>query len=343
LSDERKLSEKNAKPYSNNVLFLYVDSVSRSNALRKLKKTLSFFEKFMPYEGYAHEKYPNEKFHSFQFFKYQSFRGYTGNNYQYLFFGRQKTNKLKKPLTKYFKDNGYLTSLAFDYCKKGPTRLYHKFSKEEFYDFLFPICDPNNEHFSSTTIRCLYGKQNSQIMYDYTEQFWRKYQNNRKFSMVISLYGHEGTTNVVKYIDDVIYNFLNNLFNDNLLKDTSVFLVSDHGVGMPSVYYIFDFYPIELHLPMLFILVNDRKNVNYEKQYYYMHENQQNYITHFDTYNTIGNILYGDKYNKIKIKTKQRDTMKTHMGASLFSKITDVKNRTPNKYILYNIDESICK
>ena len=56
----------------------------------------------MPYEGYAHEKYPNEKFHSFQFFKYQSFRGYTGNNYQFLFFGRKKRSNMKKPLIKHF-------------------------------------------------------------------------------------------------------------------------------------------------------------------------------------------------------------------------------------------------
>jgi hypothetical protein len=231
-----------------------------------------------------------------------------------------------------------LTSLTQDFCDRGPTRLYYKYTKSEFYDYLLPLCDPNNEHFSITSIRCLYGKQNIQIMYDYTEQFWRKYQSNRKFSMVISDHGHEGTTNVIKHVDEVIYNFLNNLFNDNLLKDTSVFLLSDHGVGMPSVYYIFDFYLIELHLPMLFILVNDRKNINYEEQYYYMHQNQQNYITHFDTYNTIGNILYGDKYVNIFNKTSQRDTMKTSWGTSLFSKIYDVKKRTPNKYNQFSTD-----
>ena len=73
LSEERKLLEKNSNPLANNVLILYVDSVSRVNGLRQLKKTTQFFEKFMPYKGYSHEKYPNENYHSFQFFKYYSF------------------------------------------------------------------------------------------------------------------------------------------------------------------------------------------------------------------------------------------------------------------------------
>jgi len=41
LSKERKKSEKNSIPYSDNILLLYVDSVSRVHAMRKLKKTIT--------------------------------------------------------------------------------------------------------------------------------------------------------------------------------------------------------------------------------------------------------------------------------------------------------------
>lgn len=60
--------EKNSEPFSNNVLILYFDSLSRANALRQLKKTTKFFEKFMKYKGNFNHKYPTENFHSFQFF-----------------------------------------------------------------------------------------------------------------------------------------------------------------------------------------------------------------------------------------------------------------------------------
>ena len=51
LSKERKELENNLIPYANNIMILYIDSVSRALALRQLKKTMKFFEKFMPYQG----------------------------------------------------------------------------------------------------------------------------------------------------------------------------------------------------------------------------------------------------------------------------------------------------
>ena len=105
--------------------------------------------------------------------------------------------------------------------------------------------------------------------------------------MITCLDGHEGTLELLKYTDDVIYNFLNSLYNDNLLKDTSVFLESDHGCSIPSVYYLYDFFLIEKRLPMLFIIVNDRKNIDYNQQYFNIHKNQQAFITAYDIYNTI--------------------------------------------------------
>ena len=50
LSKERILLERNSIPYSNNLIILYIDSVSRANSLRQLKKTLKFFEQFMSYK-----------------------------------------------------------------------------------------------------------------------------------------------------------------------------------------------------------------------------------------------------------------------------------------------------
>ena len=47
---------------------------------------------------------------------------------------------------------------------------------------------------------------------------------------------------------------------------------------MPSIYYSTDFFNIEANLPILLILVNDRKNISYEEQYKHIYENQQNFI-----------------------------------------------------------------
>ena len=281
LSQERTLLEINSTPYSNNILILYIDSVSRVNSLRQLKKTLKFFEKFMNYKGVSQNKSPSEKFHSFQFFKYHTFRFCTTYNFPLLFYGRDRNKNIVK-ITKYLKENGYITGYSSDYCDKDNTRTLHNLTIEEIYDHQFIICDPNNESSNLISIRCLYGKQTMEHLLEYGNQFWRKYKNNRKFFLVVNNDGHEGTLEVIKYDDNIIYNFLNNLFNDNLLNNTSIIFLSDHGDKMPSIYYSYDFYRIEGQLPMLYMIINDRKNISYEEQYKYIYINQQTFITAYD-------------------------------------------------------------
>ena len=107
------------------------------------------------------------------------------------------------------------------------------------------LCDPNRFNINCNTIRCFYGKSHAEYLYEYGNQFWKKYKDNRKLLIEVTNEGHEGTLESLKYIDDILYNFLNSLFNDNLLKESSIFLLSDHGDGMPSIYYMHDFYQIE--------------------------------------------------------------------------------------------------
>ena len=343
LSDERKTQESNSNPYSRNVLLLYIDSLSRANAMRQLKKTLKFFERFMSYKGGFNRKYPSEIFHSFQFFKYHSFWGHTYRNYPILFYGQKKDeHNTRYPIYKYFKENGFVTCNVHDYCEIENTNTHHNMTFEEIFDHQFLPCDPNNKDFNINLIRCLYDKQNMEYFLEYIEQFWRKYESNRKFVSLFTNHGHEGTLSVIKYQDEIMANFLNRLFDNNLLKDTIIIFLSDHGVGMPSIYYPLDFYQIELDLPSLFIFINDRKNMSYEKQYKYIQENQQNFLTGFDVYNTMGNIIYGDYYENIPNKTLDIDSCKSIFGISLFNKI-NAKERFPKKYSnISSISEDVC-
>ena len=91
---------------------------------------------------------------------------------------------------------------------------------------------------------------------------------------------------------------------------------------------------------MFFLIMNDRKNISYNMQYQNLYKNQQTFITAYDIYNTIGNIIYGDEYDLIKFKTKKFDTFKSPLGISLFKKI-DQKSRNP--YIYKNMIKNVCK
>ena len=197
------------------------------------------------------------------------------------------------------------------------------------------LCDPNAPRYSKAIRKCLYGKDDVGFLFDYSEQFWRKYKNNRKFSTLIIDTAHEETGEVLKYLDDVIFNYLNSLFNENLFKDSSIFLLSDHGLGIQSLFYIFEFYKIENELPMLYIIINDRKNISYYEQYSYLQKNQQILITAYDIYNTINHLLYGDKYKYIFNMTDEIPTPKSSLGISLLDEI-DGKSRKAKNYEFMN-------
>ena len=340
LSNERKQLENNLIPYANNIMILYIDSVSRPCALRQLKKTMKFFEQFMSYQGGHHRKYPNENYHSFQFFKYHSFRMFTQGNYPILFYGNPIGDNDLVLITRYLKENGYVTNYCSDECKKDNTRTHHNFTQSEIYDHQMLLCDPNIILMNKPIKKCLYGNINSYHLYEYGKQFWTKYKDNRKFSALVTNDGHESTLEVLKYTDDIVYNYLTSLYDQNLLKDTTILMVSDHGTAIPSVYFLNDFFQIEGRLPMLFLLVNDRKNTSYYEQYYHIQKNQQTFVTGYDFYNTIGHLLYGDKYKEIQNKTNEHDTPKSPFGESLFNYINP-KIRSPKNYT--NMDTHICK
>lgn len=252
LSKMRKQDEKKVIPYSNNIIIFFIDSVSRNNALRKLKKTMTFFEKFMSYNGGWNPKFPSVKYHSFQFFKYNAFKGHTINNYPKLFYGSNVIRKMTR-ITKYFKENGYITCFSNSECYNENIRTRHNLSKEEICDYEMINCDPNTMDITSYTKRCLYDKLIIDYQLEYGNQFWRTYSKNRKFLFFVNNDGHEPTLEALKYSDENLFLFFNNLFNDNLLEDTSIILLSDHGLSVPSIYYFLDFFQKEAFLPMLFI------------------------------------------------------------------------------------------
>ena len=337
LSEERKILEVNTTPYSNNIIILFIDSVSRAYSLRSLKKTLKFFEQFMPYKGSHNDKFPSENFHSFQFFKFHAFKCCTRFNYPTVFYGKVR-GKLVRNI-KYLKENGYVTGYINDMCLREPTNTGLEMTDDEISDHEMLICDPNMKHSFSSSKRCLYNRITASYTFEYGEQFWRKYRDNRKYLCINLEDGHEGTMEVLKYADSTIYNFFKALYDDNLLKSTSIFLISDHGTNSPSPYYPMEFFSIERALPMFYLIINDRKNISYEEQYKNIYKNQQILVTGYDVYNTVGNLVFGDKYKLIKNKTEEHETPKTSLGISLFNNING-KERSPKNY--KNMIKNVC-
>ena len=239
LSKERKYLEKNKN--SSNILFLFLDNLSRVHFYRHYKKTKMFLKTFLSYKGFSTKENPEQKYHAFEFLKYHKFRYATLNNAIPMFSGvYYDNNSTMKSIVKDMKKIGYITCNVQDVCHKElmgigkiPSYSYIEFDHE----YAAPNCDPNvyNEGYgffggeNNILRKCLYGKDSIEHSLEYGKKFWVTYKDNKKFLRIVNTYAHEYSGEKSKYADEATFNFLYHLYNQNLLQNTIVFIAGDHG------------------------------------------------------------------------------------------------------------------
>ena len=220
LSKKRKLLEKNN--LSNNIIFIFLDNLSRVHFYRQYKKTTNFLKNFFSRKGYTPKDNKNT-YHGFEFLKYHKFDKFTLYNVIPMFSGVNFNSKYKMiSILKDYKDNGYITCNIQDICHKelmkiGPFKnyLYIEFDHE----YAAPSCDPNiyktgyDLFYSENGLlkKCLYGKENFEYGLDYARKFWRVYRNNKRFLRIVNTYAHEYSGEKSKYTDNILYKFLKEL------------------------------------------------------------------------------------------------------------------------------------
>lgn len=336
LSHERKLLEKED---SSNVLFLFMDNLSRAHFYRQYKKTKEYLKTFLTFEGYSNEIDKEQKYHGFEFLKYQKFDGATLQNALPMFSGVYYNPKFFMiNIVKDFKKNGYITCNVQDICHKELMSIkpFRRYTYIEFdHEFASINCEPNVykpgyglfNGDNSVFRKCLYGKESFDYALEYGKKFWETYKNNKRFLRIVCTYSHEYSYEKAKYTDESLYYFLKELFETNLLKNTTIFIAADHGFFLMGIYKILNSkeFNIETNLPFFFLIVPDKKNITYNQQYSSIIKNQQTLITPFDIYYTLRYIIYDKNYKKPPLNGNKND------GEYLFNYINP-KERSCKKY-----------
>ena len=276
------------------------------------------------------------QFKSYQFLKYHTFAAFTQKNVQPMFYG-EKMDPISSngtSLIKYIKMQGYITGQSTNLCSKELfVTMNNCLNEVEFSDFdhenIAMFCDPNyydrtNPYPAfggpfSIVRHCLYQRDSYEYVIEYGKQFWETYKENKKFLRLSFIDAHEGTGEVIKYLDKPIYDFLIYLLNNNLLKDTAIFFASDHGNGMPGIYNVInsDDFLYENVLGFLVLVLYDIKDENKIKN---LEKNQQTFVSPYDIHDTLIDIIY----NGLKREIMSRN------GESLFRYINPMERSCLN-------------
>jgi len=238
---------------------------------------------------------------TFQFFKFHAITPFTDGNILAAYYNQNIAfpELPKRPSTpqisfaQTWKDNGYILGTASDMC--GISNLPRN---DVWRDYVKNIpfdhegntlaCDPtyhDEENYYSVfhgycsfRRRCGYGKDMNNYVLEYGDKFWKTYPTEKKLLWLDFLDAHEGTQEVITYLDEPLFNFFNNLERENLLEDTSILFWSDHGFHydvFPINYQEYNF-RAERALPFLFLVLPHKLAVDYRQN---LKENQQKLVS----------------------------------------------------------------
>ena len=338
LINERNIKAKDNKVIFNNIIVIFIDTVSRAHINRKLPKLKAWLEKFMKYDSKDNINY--------QFLKYHSLGVHTLLNLKPFIFGDSVLSSNGVNILKYMKEKGYITAQADNYCGTKPYQLRKSFdhSNVTFEDFdhelISLFCDPNyylyknpfpiNKGPGSLIRRCLYGYDTYHYVFEYSKLFWRTYKGSRRYLRLTSMDSHEGTGELISLMENTLVEFLDDLYKNGELKDTALFIFSDHGNHMAPHLSLMpgDDVEIEKIMPFFFFLLPKKNNNNQndlilDEFYDNLYKNQQSLVTTYDIHDTLIHIIFNEG--------DQNKAPYSKNGISLFYPINN-KNRTCDNY-----------
>jgi len=338
LINERNNKAKDNKVIFNNIIVIFIDTLSRAHINRKLPKLKAWLENFM--------KYDSKDYINYQFLKYHSLGVHTLLNLKPFIFGDSVLSSNGVNKLKYMKEKGYITAQADNYCGTKPYQLRKSFDHSnvtfEYFDheLISLFCDPNyyiytnpfpiNKGPGSILRRCLYGYDTYHYIFEYSKLFWRTYKGNRRYLRLASMDSHEGTGELISLMEHTLVEFLDDLYKNGDLKDTALFIFSDHGNHMSPHLSLMpgDDVEIEKIMPFFFFLL-PKKNNNYKNDlfldefYENLYKNQQSLVTSYDIHDTLIHIIFNERdHDKAPY---------SNYGNSLFNLINN-KNRTCDNY-----------
>jgi hypothetical protein len=322
INEKRKLSRKYPVKF-NNIYMIYLDAISRNNFIRKLKKSTKIIEQILYTNKNKEKQFQN--YNAFQFFIYHNFNGVTQGNFFPIFYGNNRKSLKGISILKFFNEKGFITAAAHNSCNKEIFDWPKVNKSVEFSEFdhenVAMFCDPNFEDKnhkwsmrsgkSSIFRKCLYGRDSFKYNFEYILQFLEAYKNERKFFRITFGDGHEGTNEIIKYIDNSLSSFILKILKNYFDDKTALIILSDHGPNIPGPYDIL-FYEekmTEQFLGLLLFIIPNVEKYNSSDILF----NQQQFITTYDIHDTLLDMININKYKNKNILSNK--------GQSLFKKI----------------------
>jgi hypothetical protein len=253
------------------------------------------------------KKPTDRKFESFQFMKHHGVGKYTAVNMIPTFFGVYNIYMFGEYFLSDYKKRGYITGQSLNFCGRevfdidGGAIEHMKWDTYD-HEMTSLFCDTNFTPYkhpaailmgvNSIRKRCLYNENTTAYSLEYMWQFFQNYKNEPKLFRLGLVDGHEGSTEVIKYSDDLLVEFFTKFQNAGFLDDTAIFIQTDHGFSMVGPFSLLEVedYTHDVVLPTFFSILPTNMR-NYDMLRENLINNEQSITTPFTIYNSLKSIL----------------------------------------------------
>lgn len=284
------------------VVFLFLDATSRRGFHRRLRHTVRALE-MVDAKGWTR---------LYQFFRYNVMSFCTEANSRAMFQGSSAEDSAEawvSPVWEDYASSGWVTLYTAGTCQDLNAAYMNRYSEEDRHSFDHELVSPfcHSDFFAedsnpfgnfkgpySITARCLKGQHVHEHELQYLESFQSAYPHRAKFSLAWFLEGHEGTTEVLRHLDDGLAAYVKKMTHQEWNR-TALIIAADHGLHMGLNFGLFQNGAVEHKNPMLAVMLPPWF-ADQENRHKLMSINQQRLVTGLDLYRTLQGIrLAGSK------------------------------------------------
>ncbi|GAB4815444.1 hypothetical protein N2152v2_002490 [Parachlorella kessleri] len=277
-----------------NIVFLFVDSVSRRHFFRRMPRTAAALE------GIAKRGTAD----LYQFFRYHTVGFSTDPNTHALYTGTTMEHPGAIPVWQAYRNAGYVTGSAYNLCE-GWGADYNQRAGRHDHELVAPFCDPEYHPITpdgepykifqgafSILRRCLRGRFVHRYNFDYMRSFLRSYHGVSPYFLLSSFHeGHEGTGEVLATLDPDAAEFLEELTPDQL-NTTLVIMLADHGLTMGLNFLFTQNGKTEHKNPFLAMLAPRWLPQAYPELAKALRGNEQRLLSAFDIHTMLHHVLH---------------------------------------------------
>ena len=177
--------------------------------------------------------------------------------------------------------------------------------------------------------RCLGLRSSLAFLLNHAEKTARVFRDKKYFGFHWSCSATHDTFNIPTEVDETVEKFLETLTRDDLLNNTLLIVMADHGPRLPrglqrgkSNFFYTSQGQCEKRLPLLMLAFPDWFKRKYSLALENIRRNSRMLTTHFDLHRTFHDLLNLNLLEKENLLQKYRNDQKPNQGRSLFLPIS---------------------